>query len=127
MKFYYRYLFLVLTILSIVCCNISSKETPAIEENDPPEILHGERLFLETRFAHLFYEHLKNGGNTNKPMPEGDPALNKTVRFFGLPPYQIPFAKSNCNGNIDIEHSSFDDRLLQFQKMRKAAPFHPFG
>ena len=98
MTFFYRSLFQVLAILSIVCCNISSKESSSIEETDPPEILNGERLFLETRFAQLFYEYLKNGGDTNKPMAEGDPALNKTVRFFGLPPYQIPFAKSPFAG-----------------------------
>ena len=68
------------------------------EDLDPPEIVSGERLFLETRFAQFFYQYLENGGDTNKPMPEGDPVLNKTVRFFGLPPYQIPFADSPYAG-----------------------------
>jgi len=68
------------------------------EELDPPEIVSGERLFLETRFAQFFYQYLENGGATNKPMPQGDPVLNKTVRFFGLPPYQIPFTDSPYAG-----------------------------
>lgn len=68
------------------------------EELDAPEIVHGERLFLETRFAQLFYEYLAKGGDTNTPMEHGDPILNKTIRFFGLPPYQIPFAKSPFAG-----------------------------
>jgi hypothetical protein len=68
------------------------------EKLDPPEIANGERLFLETRFAQFFYKYLENGGDTNKSMPEGDPVLDKTVRFFGLPPYQIPFANSPYAG-----------------------------
>lgn len=64
----------------------------AEEELDPPEIMLGERLFLETRFAQYFKAHLDQGGKINQPITKGDPALNKTVRFSGLPPYQIPFA-----------------------------------
>ena len=61
------------------------------EELDPPEILLGERLFLETRFAQFFATHLEKNSNVNTPLKKGDPALEKTARFFGLPPYQIPF------------------------------------
>ena len=75
-----------------------STATLNAEELDPPEIVNGERLFLETRFAQFFYKYLENGGDTNKSMPEGDPVLNKTVRFFGLPPYQIPFTDSPYAG-----------------------------
>ena len=52
--------------------------------------MHGERLFLETRLSHFYAAHYD--GDVNKPLSEGDPALLKTARFFGLPPYQIPFA-----------------------------------
>lgn len=68
------------------------------EEFDPAETVNGERLFLETRFAQFFYQYLENGGDINKPMKEGDPVLNKTVRFFGLPPYQIPFTDNPYAG-----------------------------
>ena len=79
-------------------CDISSQDNLDAEESDPPEFLHGERLFLETRFAQMFYEYLKNGGDVNTPIKQGDPILSKTVRFFGLPPYQIPFIKSPFAG-----------------------------
>ncbi|MEM7400360.1 MAG: hypothetical protein AAF304_00255 [Pseudomonadota bacterium] len=62
------------------------------EELDPPEILLGERLFLETRFAQYFAVQLEKNSDVNVPLKKGDPALDKTARFFGLPPYQIPFA-----------------------------------
>ncbi|MBT8123505.1 MAG: hypothetical protein KJO81_01630 [Gammaproteobacteria bacterium] len=62
------------------------------EELDPAEIMLGERLFLETRFAQFFAAH--NDADVNLPLSQGDPALEKTVRFFGLPPYQIPFTDS---------------------------------
>lgn len=71
----------------------------AEEELDPPEILLGERLFLETRFAQYFKAHLDEGGKVNSAIPNGDPVLNKTVRFFGLPPYQIPFADGPFAGH----------------------------
>ncbi len=62
------------------------------EELDPAEIMLGERLFLETRFAQYFKAHLDSGGEINAPLKNGDPALEKTVRFFEQAPYQIPFA-----------------------------------
>jgi cytochrome c peroxidase len=61
------------------------------EELDPAEIMLGERLFLETRFAQYFASHLNKHGDVNTTLKKGDPALEKTTRFFGLPPYQIPF------------------------------------
>ena len=61
-------------------------------------IFHGERLFLETRFAQRFYKFLQKGGKVNDSIDIGDPVLNKTVRFFGLPPYQIPFATGPYKG-----------------------------
>ena len=98
MNIYSRFLFIILATHTLVCCDISSKETYTKEDAAPPEILLGERLFLETRFAQFFYKYLKSGGDTNKAMPEGDPVLNKTVRFFGLPPYQIPFTDNPYAG-----------------------------
>ena len=70
----------------------------AADELDNAEIFHGERLFLEPRFAQFFYEFTKHGGDINSPLEQGDPKLEKTVRFFGLPPYQIPFTASPFKG-----------------------------
>ncbi len=79
----------ILLIISLCC--IASSISKA-EELDPPEILLGERLFLETRFAQYFASQLVKNADVNTPLKNGDPALEKTARFFGLPPYQIPFA-----------------------------------
>ena len=49
------------------------------EAGDPPEILLGERLFLETRFAQSFKQFLHLGGRTNDPLPTGDPVMNTSV------------------------------------------------
>jgi cytochrome c peroxidase len=76
----------ILTLLSL-----SAAYLHAEEEADPAEVLLGERLFMETRFAQFFKTHMDTSGNVNIPLTKGDPALDKTVRFFGLPPYQIPF------------------------------------
>ena len=65
---------------------------------DSAEVLIGERLFLEQRFSHFYYSQTKTSNDVNVPLKHGDPSLNKTVRFFGLPPYQIPFTKSSFSG-----------------------------
>ena len=72
-------------------CLILASVLKAESALDPPEIMLGERLFLETRFAQYFKIHLEENKNINNPLIKGDPALEKTVRSFGLPPYQIPF------------------------------------
>lgn len=77
-------------------CHLATASQEAL---DPPEVFHGERLFLETRFAEVFYQFIKQGGDYNNPLDEGDPKLDKTYRFFGLPPYQIPFATSPFKGS----------------------------
>lgn len=46
------------------------------EESDPPEIVIGERLFLETRFAHFFFANSQ--GDVNKELDNGDPILEFT-------------------------------------------------
>lgn len=52
----------------------------AAEEADPPEIVAGERLFLETRFAQFFADNF--AGFVNAPLVAGDPALD-TIEVAG--------------------------------------------
>jgi len=66
------------------------------EELDPAEIMHGERLFLETRLSQFFAAHYN--GDVNTPLTKGDPALEKTVRFIDAAPYQLPFTDSSYEG-----------------------------
>lgn len=83
--------FNAILISSIVTANQNGLETA--------EILCGERLFLDTRFSEHFYSFINQGGNYNEPIDKGDPKLDKTYRFFGLPPYQIPFATGPFRGS----------------------------
>ena len=78
----------IIIILALLCF---ASFTSKAEELDPPEIMLGERLFLETRFAHFFASQMDENGNVNAPLQKGDPALEKTTRFINLPPYQVPF------------------------------------
>ncbi len=73
-------------------------EASANQQSLTPDVLHGERLFQETRFAQYFYDFVTRGGDINEPLDRGDPKLEKTFRFFGLPPYQIPFTTSPFRG-----------------------------
>lgn len=68
---------------------------PAEEESDPPEIVTGERLFLETRFAHFFKQFLTGGTGVNNPLPNGDPVMNTTVTIGE--PLPGPFAGLSMN------------------------------
>ncbi|TKB67053.1 MAG: hypothetical protein E8D47_04445 [Nitrospira sp.] len=65
------------------------------EESDPPEIVIGERLFLETRFAQFFKQFIDRGGETNRPLPSGDPVMNTTVTVGE--PIPGPFAGQTMN------------------------------
>lgn len=74
------------TLVYFACTQIYAKD------QSPAGLILGERLFQETRFAQFYANHYN--GDVNTPLPKGDPALEKTIRFFGLPPYQIPFTDS---------------------------------
>jgi cytochrome c peroxidase len=68
----------------------------AVEEaGDPPEIVIGERLFLETRFAQFFKQFVDRGGGTNRPLPAGDPVMSTTVTVGE--PLLGPFAGQSMN------------------------------
>lgn len=65
----------------------------AEEEEDPPEVAAGERLFRETRFAQFFFAHSEG---PNVPLREGDPSLRE-MPFAGGKPLVNPYGKSmNC-------------------------------
>ena len=86
---------LVAIITSTIFCSLLANEE---QQFLAAEVFHGERLFQETRFAQHFYNFVARGGDINEPLDQGDPKLEKTFRFFGLPPYQIPFATSPFKG-----------------------------
>ena len=85
------------------------------EEADPAEITNGERLFLETRFAQFFKFFLDNGGDVDTPLPQGDPALDKTVNWK-LSPEQFadgPFAgqSMNCRACHKVDELGVEEPL----------------
>ncbi|GJL56002.1 MAG: hypothetical protein NPIRA02_31340 [Nitrospirales bacterium] len=83
-------------VLITIVPNTFAQET---EEADPPEITAGERLFLETRFAQFFKTFLNDGGDTNDPLPTGDPTLDKIVnaRLSSEQLANGPFAGKSMN------------------------------
>lgn len=67
----------------------------AQEAADPPEVVLGERLFLETRFAQFFRAFLDQGGTINEALPAGDPVVDTTdTTGHSLPG---PFAGQSMN------------------------------
>lgn len=65
------------------------------EAGDPPEIVIGERLFLETRFAQFFKQFLSGGTGVNDPLPAGDSVMDTTVTVGE--PLPGPFAGQSMN------------------------------
>jgi cytochrome c peroxidase len=63
------------------------------EEGDPAEVVIGERLFLETRFAEYFFRH--GGGDVNRPLAAGDPVVATVETPAG--PVPGPFAGQAIN------------------------------
>lgn len=66
------------------------------EGGDPPEVVVGERLFLETRFSQFFFA--RAGGDPNAVLPAGDPVADRLDTPTG--PIAGPFAGQaiNCRG-----------------------------
>jgi cytochrome c peroxidase len=67
--------------------------TPPAASADPPEVVLGERLFLETRFAQFFFASA--GGDVNAPLSAGDPTVETTVTPGR--PLPGPFAGGSMN------------------------------
>jgi hypothetical protein len=79
----------VLLLFSALGTSVGAQE----EEADPPQVAIGERLFLETRFAQYFAAN--SGGDVNRPLAAGDPAL-ATTETIGTP-LPGPFAAQSMN------------------------------
>ena len=60
----------VLVLAAAPACNPPSPPPP----DDPAEVVVGERLFLETRFAQFFAAN--GGSDVNQPLASGDPVLD---------------------------------------------------
>lgn len=123
---YFAQNFFMLLLRTVLILSALSFAIVTAEELDPPEILLGERLFLETRFAQYFKVYLDQGGGINEATPKGDPALDKTARFFGLPPYQIPFVDGPFAGQtINCRNCHLVDEHLEQKElgMRSYADF----
>ena len=93
-----RFSFVLIFFILIAGQGQAAESEQELEFYNQADVFHGERLFLETRFAQRFYQFINNGGSINENIDIGDPKLEKTVRFFGLPPYQIPFATGPFKG-----------------------------
>ena len=63
------------------------------EEGDPAEVVIGERLFLETRFAEYFFRH--GSADLNRPLAAGDPVVGTVETPTG--PVPGPFAGQAIN------------------------------
>ena len=61
---------------------------------DPPQVLIGERLFLETRFAQYFFANA--GANANTPLPVGDPVVARTETLGAALPGRFAGMSMNC-------------------------------
>ncbi len=64
------------------------------EEGDPAEVVIGERLFLETRFAQFFQKNFN--GDFNVALIQGDPVMNLTQALSGNFPGPFKGQSMNC-------------------------------
>jgi len=69
---------------------------PAALPEDPPEVVIGERLFLETRFSQFGFANLAT--NVNQPWPRGDTVVD-TLETLG-DPRANPFAGQAMNCRV---------------------------
>ncbi len=59
-----------------------------------PEVILGDRLFFETRFAQFFFERCK--GDVNARLPKGDPVVDEVASASGKP-LDGPFGGQSMN------------------------------
>ncbi|MBL7648875.1 MAG: hypothetical protein JNK74_22085 [Candidatus Hydrogenedentes bacterium] len=81
---------LLLSLLPFLT-GVPAAEAPA--ELDPPEIRIGEALFMETRFAEYFAEHMTG---INEPLVHGDPVMDATATTNGALPGPFRGKSMNC-------------------------------
>ena len=78
-------------VLAVVADVVAAAEAaPA----DPAEVVIGERLFLETRFAQFFAAHA--GADVNQPLLAGDPVVATTETLSGAIPNPFRGQAMNC-------------------------------
>jgi hypothetical protein len=84
--------------LLLSCDGESTTVVPEPPAGDPPEVVAGERLFLETRFAQFFFQFLQStpSATVNSTLPGGDPALEDTVGVSGTFPGPFRGLSMNC-------------------------------
>jgi hypothetical protein len=99
-----RVVWVIFLLLSFLVATIPAYA----QEEDPPEIVLGERLFLETRFAQFFFA---NNSGLNNLLNTGDPVLDEVDDPLGiLPPNSAgPFAGFSMN----CRACHFVDELLE--------------
>ena len=78
----------------MACGGGGSHSAPAPADTDPPEVQLGERLFLETRFAHYFFAH--SNGAVNADLPAGDPVMDESVTTDAALPGPFRGQSMNC-------------------------------
>src|SRR4051812_46698567 len=89
--------------LFLLCAASSCQSPPSTPADDPPEVVVGERLFLETRFAQFF---AANGGDdVNRPLRAGDPVLDLLETTAGARPNPFAGKSMNCRACHLVDES----------------------
>ena len=78
----------------VLSSSARAQEEPEEEEGDPAEVVIGERLFLETRFAQFFFAN--SGGDVNAPLAAGDPVVGSVETTTGTVPGPFAGQAVNC-------------------------------
>lgn len=92
-------------------------------EEDPPEVVLGEKLFREYRFSEFFYRESK--GKINTPLKSGDPALETLETDLGI--FEHPYrgkAMSCAACHLVDQMASVSGRgALTYNDFAKQTPF----
>lgn len=91
----------ILLVVALVSVAVIARADP--RTGTPPEILLGNRLFDETRFAQFF--HARAGEDVNAPLVAGDPVMDTTVIPGAALPGPFRGQAMNCRAcHLDVEH-----------------------
>lgn len=75
-----------------------------------PEVILGDRLFFETRFAQYFFAH--SNGDVNAPLAHGDPVVDEVLR-----PRQMALPGPFRGQSMSCRHCHLGDDFIRFEPL----------
>ena len=109
-------------LFSVIVLGLIAAPAVQAQDEDPPQVAVGERLFLETRFAQYFEAH--SHGDANRPLANGDPVMDSTITTDQPQPGPFAGQSMNCRAChlVDEQNTALGNRTYNDFARRSPVP-----